>query len=202
MTGKPTKITTVLVALTAAACFGGCAGPKPAVFDKASIAKVHKLMVVPMQTSLDPSTGPIVAEMATERLHVQMAGRDDFAVLMAPSLWRLTPGAAAALTDRQALELAGKVGAQAVLTGTVGYSVTLSDKKGMPSAAGKGVEFASHFALRRGAGSIQLRMLRTEDGMTIYNHTALAKGRANDRALSEALARAIGPLETYLKSRK
>jgi len=89
-----------------------------------------------------------------------------------------------------------------VLTGTVGYSVTLSDKKGLPSAAGKGVSFARHFALRQGSGSLQLRMLRTEDGMTIYNHTALAKGRANDQALSEALGRAMGPLETYLKSLK
>jgi hypothetical protein len=45
-------------------------------------------------------------------------------------------------------------------------------------------------------------MLRTEDGMTIYNHTALARGRANDQALSEALAKAMGPLETYLKAQK
>ena len=201
MTGKTSHTTAVLVALTAASCFGGCAGVKPAVFDKASIAKVHKLVIVPMQTSLDPSTGPIVAEMAAEKLQVQMAGRDDFAILMAPSLWRLKPGAAAP-SDGQAVELARKAGAQAVLTGTVGYSVTLSDPKGLPSAAGKGVSFARHFALRSGSGSIQLRMLRTEDGMAIYNHTALARGRANDRALSEALGRAIGPLETYLKSRK
>jgi len=207
VTHKPSHTTALLVALAAAICFSGCAPVKPAVFDKASLAKVHKLMVVPMQTSLDGSTGPIVAEMAAERLQVQMAGHHDFAILIAPSLWRLKPGAAAAPTDQQAVELARKVGAQAVLTGTVGYSVTLSDKKGLPTAAGKGVSFARHFALRRGAGSIQLRMLRTEDGMTIYNHSALAKtalaiGRANDQALSEALAQAMAPLETYLKSLK
>jgi hypothetical protein len=195
-------MTTVLITLATAICLGGCAPPKPAVFDKASLAKVHKLMIVPLQTSLDRSTGPIVAEMAAERLQVQMAAHDDFAILLAPSLWRLKPGAAASPTDRQAVELARKVGAQAVLTGTVGYSVTLSDPKGLPTAAGKGVSFARHFALRSGSGSIQLRMLRTEDGMTIYNHTALAKGRANDRALSEALGRAMEPLETYLKSLK
>jgi len=197
----------LLVALAASVCFGGCATVKPVVFDKASLAKVHKLMIVPMQTSLDSSTGPIVAEMAAERLQMQTAGHHDFAILMAPSLWRLKPGAAAAPSDRQAVELARKVGAQAVLTGTVGYSVTLSDPKGLPTAAGKGVSFARHFALRRGSGSIQLRMLRTEDGLAIYNHTALAKtalaiGRANDQALSEALAQTMGPLETYLKSLK
>ena len=202
MTDKPLHRRSLLVSLTAVICFGGCAVVKPAVFDKASIAKVHKLMVVPMQTSLAPSTGPIVAEMAAERLQVQMATSDDFAILMAPSLWRLKPGSAVAPTDRQAVEMARKAGAQAVLTGTVGYSVTLSDKKSLPSTAGKGVSFARHFALRRGSGSLQLRMLRTEDGMTIYNHTALASGRANDQALSEALAKAMGPLETYLKLRK
>jgi hypothetical protein len=206
VTDKPSHTTAVLVTLTVAICFGGCAEVKPVVFDKASLAKVHKLMIVPMQTSLDPSTGPIIAEMAAERLQVQMAGSDDFAILVAPSLWRLKPGTAPP-TDRQAVELARKTGAQAVLTGTVGYSVTLSDPKGLPTAAGKGVSFARHFALRSGSGSIQLRMLRTEDGMTIYNHTALAKtvpakGRANDQALSEALGRAMGPLEIYLKSQK
>ena len=207
MTGKPSHLTALPIALAAAICFGGCAPVKPAVFDKASIAKVHKLMVVPMQTSLDGATGPIVAEMAAERLQVQTARHHDFTILIAPSLWRLKPGAAAAPTDRQAVELARKVGAQAVLTGTVGYSVTLSDPKGLPSAAGKGVSFARHFALRSGSGSIQLRILRTEDSMTIYNHSALAKtamtkGHANDQALSEALTRAMGPLETYLKSLK
>lgn len=188
--------------LAAALCFCGCAGPKPTVFDKASIAKVHKLMIVPMQTSLDGSTGPIVAEMTAERLQLQMTGHDDFAVLMAPAMWRVKPGAKAFVTDQQAVALGRKVGAQAVLTGNVGYSVTLSDPKGLPSAAGKGVDFAKHFAQRSGSGSLQLRMLRTEDGITIYNHTALAKGRANDPALSKALEQAIGPLETYMKSLK
>ncbi|MDP6634540.1 MAG: hypothetical protein QGG42_06560 [Phycisphaerae bacterium] len=192
----------LLVALIGTICFCGCAGVKPTVFDKVSLAKVHKLMVVPMQASLDRSTDPIVAEMAAERLQLQMAGSDDFAVLIAPSLWRLKPGSGASPTDQQAVKMARKAGAQAVLTGTIGYSVALSDKKGLPSAAGKGVSFARHFATRRGSGSIQLRMLRTEDGMTIYNHTALARGRANDQALSEALAKAMGPLETYLKAQK
>ena len=86
MTNKPTHTTAIPVVLIAALCFCDCAGPKPAVFDKASIAKVHKLMVVPMRTSLDSSTGPIVAEMAAERLQVGMAAHDDFAILMAPSL--------------------------------------------------------------------------------------------------------------------
>jgi hypothetical protein len=183
-------------------CFSGCAGPQPVVFDKTSIARVHKLIIVPMQASQDQSTGPIVAELVAERLKIQLAGRDDFAILLSPSLWRLKQGSPVSPTDQQAVELARKAGAQAVLTGTIEYSVKLSDVGRLPSAAGKGISFAEHFALRSGEGSLQLRMLRTEDGKTIYDHTAEAKGRTNDRTLSKALAKAVGPLETYLKSAK
>ena len=197
-------MTAVLVAMASVVCFSGCAGPQPVVFDKASIARVRKLIIVPMQTSQDPSTGPIVSELAAERLKMQMASHKDFAILLSPSLWRLKRGSAASPTDQQAVELARKAGAQAVLTGMVGYSVKLSNVTNLPSqaAAGKGVNFAESFALRSGEGSLRLRMLRADDGRTIYDHTADAKGQTNDQTLSEALAKAIGPLETYLKSRK
>jgi hypothetical protein len=202
VTNKTICITAVLVATVSTVCFSGCAGPQPVVFDKASIARVHKLIIVPMQASQEQSTGPIVAELVAERLKIQMAGHDNFAILLSPSLWRLKQGSPASPTDQQAVELARKAGAQAVLTGTIGYSVKLSDVGRLPSAAGKGISFAEHFALRSGEGSLQLRMLRTEDGKTIYDHTAEAKGRTNDQTLSKALAKAIGPLETYLKSAK
>jgi len=188
------------VVLAAAAGLGGCVKPKPAVLDKASVAKVHKLVVVPMLTSQEPSTGPIAAGMASERL--QMGGYDDFTILLAPSLWRLKPAAPATLSDAQAVELARKMGAQAVLTGTVGYAVTLSNQGKGPSAADKGLALKRYFGLRSGSGSVQVRMLWAENGLAVYVHTASATGPADDAALAAALAEAMGPLETYLKSHK
>lgn len=184
-----------------AACLGGCAGPEPAVFDRTAIDRVQKLVAVPMRAAPDASTGAILSSMAAERLQIQR--HPNLTVVMAPSLWRLRSGASGALSDAQAAALAGRMGAQAVLTGTTGYAVVLAHLANIPGATGKGQEYARQFAPRSGSGSVTVRILAAQDARAIYVHSANTKGVENSKALAQAIQTALKPLQDYLKkSRK
>ena len=182
-------------------CLGGCAGPEPAVFDRPAIDRVRKLVAVPIRGAPGTPTGTILSSMAAERLQTQR--HPNLTVVMAPSLWRLRSGAAGALSDAQAAALAGRMGAQAALTGTTGYAVVLSNPANIPGATGKGQEYARQFALRSGSGSVTIRILSAKDARAIYVHSAKTKGVENSKALAQAIQTALKPLQDYLKrSRK
>ena len=181
-----------------------CAGcePKPAVFDMAAIDKVHKLLVLPLASSHDPSAGPITSGMISARL--ETARYERFHVVEAPALWRLAGGSPVAIPEATAVGIAKQMGAQAALTGAVGYTIALDKNLNYPGAAIAKEDPMAHqrlrdFAARKGDIQVRLRIISAATGKDIYVHSAKADGLGESKLIRKAAEKVLEPLERYLR---
>ena len=189
-------------ALAAVACFG-CGGARRGM-DTSAIGRIHTLVVVPLAGEGDPSVGPILSGLIVSRL--EGPRRDRVSVVEAPALWRLaaTPTSQPALSDQAALEVARKMDAQAVLTGSVSYTCELdaSGVKYVPKAGKEELEymeFLKSFAARKGQVRVEVRLLSTEGGNALYARSAATKGPCDAEQLRAVAEKVAEPLEKYLE---
>lgn len=186
----------VVTALLAA----GCAEEKIAVFDKAAIDQIRTLMVLPLNSQQEPDAGPIASGMITSRL--KAARYKNLSIVEAPALWRLDPGRAKGIADEAAIRAARGMGADAVLTGTFAYSVSLAKSGTLPAGkAAKGVKVHEKFALRKGDGSVNVRILSVAAARPVYAHAAAAKGHQTSALLAKCVEAVLQPLEKHLAKR-
>ncbi len=183
----------------------GCAEKKLAIFDKPAIDEVHTLVIIPFQSPQDASAGPVVSGLVG--VHLESSRLVELSVLEAPVLWRLTaadsPATAAAISDEAAMRIAREMGADAVLTGTVTYSIQYATPGNMPAgmkSSMKGGDFQRKFAVRKGTVSVNLRILSIKANRAIYSHTGSAGGPAQSTLLSKAFRIALKPFEDYVRS--
>jgi len=189
--------------LAATACVG-CGDGAELVLETRAIDQIHTLVVVPLAGEGDASVGPVLSGLMVSRL--EGLRRDQLSVVEAPALWRLaaTPTSQPPLTDQGALELARKMGAQAVLTGSVVYSCEL-DAKGVKYVpkAGKDeiehVEFLKNFAVRKGQIRVDVRVLLADGGRTVFAGLATKEGLCDAELFQSAAQKALEPLERYLE---
>ncbi len=184
-----------------------CAGcePKPAVFDMAAIDGVHKLLVFPLASSHDPSAGPITSGMISARLAT--ARYERFHIVEAPALWRLAGGSPGEVPKATAVQIARQMGAQAALTGAVGYAIALDKKLNYPGAAITTKDPMAHqrlrdFAARKGDIQVRLRIISAATGKDIYVHSAKADGLGESKLIRKATEKVLKPLEKYLRNSK
>jgi len=191
----------VVATFVCAVCIG--CEPEPAVFDVAAIDKIEKLVVLPMRSDSDPSAGAILSGMMATRLE---GGRwDRFFVVEGPALWRLDAGSGVvqAPDEQRAAAIAGKLNAEAALTGTVGFKSepdpTDTGLRGMKKEQARSVEFLRNFAPRTGQTQVRVRIVAAETGKVIYEHTATEKGLTEADQLRKVADKAIGPLKQHLQ---
>ena len=184
-----------------------CAGcePKPSVFDMAAIDSVHKLLVLPLASSHDPSAGPITSGMISARLAT--ARYERLHVFEAPALWRLAGGNPGPIPEATTVQIARQMGTQAALTGAVGYTVALDKNINYPGVALAKMDpmarkRLSDFAARKGDIQVQLRIISAATGKEIYVHSAKADGPGESRLIRKAVQKALEPLERYLRDSK
>jgi hypothetical protein len=199
------KITSVtILALAAATACVGCGDGSEMVLETRAIDQIHTLVVVPLAGEGDPSVGPVLSGLMVSRL--EGLRRDQFSVVEAPAIWRLaaTPTSQPSLTDQAALEVARKMGAQAVLTGSAVYTCELdaSGVKYVPKA-GKDelehMEFLKNFAARKGQIKVEVRVLLTDGGRPVYAYSASKQGQCDAEQLRFVAEKAVEPLEKYLE---
>lgn len=204
MTSRATAVLTLASLALATLCLG--CGPEADVFDKAAIDRVRTITVVPPPAPQEPTAGPIVSGMLTARLRA--ARYKDLEVVMPPVLWRLQADSgrpAAQLVDRsQAVAIGRQLGADAVLTGTVNYSINLVFPPGLPKAIldMKASEFKNKFATRVATAWVKFVLVRVRDDRDLYVNTGQAKGDDNSELIARAVDEAIKPLERHLAARK
>jgi hypothetical protein len=194
----------VLAVVGAVVLCAGCE-PKVAVFDMAAIDSVHKLLVLPLASSADPSAGPITSGMISARLAT--ARYERFHIVEAPALWRLGGASPGPIPQATAVGIAKQMGAHAVLTGAVGYAVALDKYINFPGAElAKKDPMARQrlrdFAARKGKMQIQLRIISAATGKDIYVHSAKADGLGESKLIRKAAEKVLEPLEKYLRGSK
>ena len=183
----------------------GCEDP-PAVFDKIAFERVHTLMVLPLQSSQDPSAGPIASGMVIEELSLDRP--KDWTVCDAPVLWRLAGGKGAqtgGLSDDEAMKIARFAGVDAVLLGTATHAVTITTDGKLPRNLQENMrteDFQQHFGRRSCATSINLRILSVAENRAIYSNTAQGNGGAESALLRKVVRNVLAPLRNQLKNRK
>lgn len=184
-----------------------CAGcePKPAVLDMAAIDSVHKLLVLPLVSSADPSAGPITSGMISARLAT--ARYERFHVVEAPALWRLAGASPVPIPEAAAVQIARQMGAHAVLTGAVGYTIALDKHINFPGAEVAKMDPMARqrlrdFAARKGDIQVQLRIISAATGKDIYVHSAKADGLGESKLIRRAAEKVLEPLEKYLRDSK
>ncbi len=194
-----------MVSATAALVCAACIGcePEPTVFDVTAIDKIEKLVVLPMRSDNDPSAGAILSGMMATRLE---GGRwDRFFIVEGPALWRLDVGGSVvqAPDEQRAAAIAGKLNAEAALTGTVGFKSepdpTDTELPGMGKEQARSVEFLRNFAPRKGQTQVRVRIVAAESGKVIYEHTATEKGLTEADQFRKVVDKAIRPLEQHLQ---
>lgn len=198
-----TRTCVITLVLAASACLG-CGDGSELVLETRAIDRIHTLVVVPLAGQGDASVGPVLSGLMVARL--EGLRRDQLSVVEAPALWRLaaTPTSQPPLDDQAALELARKMGAQAVLTGSVVYTCQLdaSGVKYVPKA-GKDelerVEFLKNFAVRKGQIKVDVRLLLADGGQAVYVGSASKHGQCDAELLQSAAQKAVEPLEKYLE---
>ena len=195
------------IVLALAALVVLCVGcePKPAVFDMAAIDGVHKLLVFPLASSHDPSAGPITSGMISARL--ETARYERFHVVEAPALWRLAGDSPGEVSPATAAQIARQMGAQAALTGAVGYTIALDKIGNYPGAEitkkdPMAKQRLRDFAARRGDIQVRLRIISAATGKDIYVHSAKAEGLGESKLIRKAAEKALEPLERYLRDSK
>lgn len=188
----------------ALACVG--CGPKIAVFEKAAIDEVRTVLVAPPFSPQEATAGPIVAGMLATRFRTARYARLE--VVVPPALWRLRSDRgqpAGRLASRQeALQMAAQADADAILTGTINYSINLVFSSNLPAAIRnmKASEFKNKFGTRYATAWVKLALVSTKDNRDLYVHTGQAKGLDDSKLITDAVQAAIKPLEDHLKSRK
>lgn len=197
------RICVTALALAAAACLG-CGDGAELVLETRAIDQIHTLVVVPLAGEGDPSVGPVLSGLMATRL--EGLRRDQLSVVEGPALWRLAATATSQppLTDQGALELARKMGAQAVLIGSATLACEL-DAKGVKYVpkAGKDelerVEFLKYFAVRKGQIKVEVRVLLADGGRTVFAGSASQQGPCDAELFQSAAQKAVEPLEKYLE---
>ena len=182
--------------------FGAGCEPKPEVFDLTAIDTIEKLVVVPMASPNDPSAGAILSSLIAVRLEEGRWGR--FRVVEAPALWRIAAAAQPELSAAAAAQLAGKMGAQAVLTGSTTHATSFGEAVGVPDDAKKKkeaepVDFAQNFATRQGDTQVRVEILRADGARPVYVYTIREKGLEEADLLRRAAEKAVKPLEQHLE---
>lgn len=192
-------------AALAAACLAGCADKGPAVFEKVAIDKLHTVAVLPLQSPQDSSAGAVASGMLLE--HLAALRKPSLTPTEPPILWRLGEGTLSdrlsPLSDEQALRIAKDMGADAVLVGTMTYSVQLAAAGKMPADVERGpmkdLDFQRDFAARQATAAVSLQLLSVPDNRAVYAHSASANGEGGVQLLKDTTAAAIEPLERYLR---
>jgi len=190
--------------LAAVAC-AGCAEKLPAVFDKTGIDGIGTLLIVPLQSAADPSAGPVVSGMLTTRLRA--AKLPKLTIVVPPQIWRLDPkgpaNGAQVMTDDEAKRIARDMAADAVLTGTVTYSVKLATAQNMPGSmeeSMKDIDFQQDFAARQATATVNLRILSIKANRAVYAHGGTAGGTQSSEHLMQAAQEALKPFEDYVRA--
>ncbi len=199
MTTKRAKRTFGTGVVIAVLVLAGC-GAKPRVFNKSAIDQVNRIVVLPIESQADRAAGEVTFGLLLNRLVARRY--DGLDILSPPVLWRIKNTSAAdagTLTRDQAVSIGRELEADAVLTGTMGYTVPMKADKSSKSPTGKGGKRDAS-ARRIGESKLTLKLISVANGQDIYVHTAKRDGVAGDKVLRKTIDQAVVPLEQYLQS--
>ncbi len=170
---RNTLFAVVVVAVLVGAI--GCAPPEPTHFDRAGVAEIHRLAVLPMPSG-DTNAGLIGSGLAV--LYLQQARLPGVTVIEAPAMWRLSDFSG--MSSQAAVEAGRQAEADAVLTGSIQYVSPVSDGA-------------------KASTSATVRILSVQTGQAVYINTG--KGTDGDipTAYRKAYAAALSALEKHLR---
>jgi hypothetical protein len=192
-----------------AACVGlvlagvGCAEKEPAVFDRAGMDGMDRVLVLPIRCPQDAGVGQIISGLISARL--QEARYPRLSVVESPVLHRLVstlPATSGDISPDAATRIARGMGADAVLVGVASFGTELPTASNVPKGMEKaaGAERTKGFLPLGASVSLDVQIISTKTNRLVYAHAASAKGSPGAEMLSGAIEKALEPLEKYMRS--